>query len=353
MKIKFIKKAAYVYDLAFLFFLYFNKEFCLSNFLLYHEGKDNHSEHYNKLLGSISPIPKELLLFFVKNDYGKTFFTWNFFHPCTHLFAEEEYDLSTVIKALFNDTDRIKTDMFRYYFENADIEILKSAENPLLNINRFIQESSYSDELKNSMYAFFIDPEGVLKTLAEQLTEKDKILSRYYKENTLLLQKLQHKIQWEPLSECLTYIASKPIDPTIETVYVSFTLCNNYLLLYKLQPQKALLFLGASYEDTVNSVIKQNQMPDLSRLGTVLAEPNRIKMLNYIAHKKEISIKDIQKEFGFTAANSYYHLNKMQEAGILLTRNQGKMILFHINRVYFQRLCDVFKKYSPVMEEEI
>ena len=57
-------------------------------------------------------------------------------------------------------------------------------------------------------------------------------------------------------------------------------------------------------------------------------------------------LKDIQDEFGFTAANSYYHLNKMQNSGMLLTRNQGRKVLYRINQIYFNRLSNIFGEYG-------
>ncbi len=345
MKIHFIKKAAFVYDLGFLFYLYFNKEECISEESRFFKPGKHNMNHMDNILSMLPPIPQELQLFFYKNDYGRIFFTWQFFHSKQHLFLDEQYDLSTVIEMIATQKEEITSNLFRYYFDDENITLLNNQEKRILTINQLIQKSTYNCTLKNSLYAFFIDPEGVWNTLQKQLTEMAAILTKYYKENTLSLQKLTHGFQYETTLKSLKYISNQPLDD-LQHMYVSFTLCNSYLHLFRYEKNKVILFLGASYPEIENSIIKQSEAPDLLLLGNILCDNNRLQMIDYIASRKEVSVKDIQKQFGFTAANSYYHLNKMQDAGMLLTRNQGRIVLYRINHIYFQRLSNISGKYG-------
>ena len=118
------------------------------------------------------------------------------------------------------------------------------------------------------------------------------------------------------------------------------------MLLYCIKNNRLFLFLGARYQEIIADIIKQNEDPNLLLLGNVFSDSNRLQMLRFITLKKEITVKDIQNEFGFTAANSYYHLNKMQDAGMLLTRNQGRKVLYRINQIYFNRLSNIFGEYG-------
>ena len=61
---------------------------------------------------------------------------------------------------------------------------------------------------------------------------------------------------------------------------------------------------------------------------------------------EEITIKDLEQEFGFTGTNAYYHLSLMIKAGLLKTRNRGRVVLYSINKDYFKSLCDLLGKYS-------
>ncbi len=345
MKIHFIKKAAFVFDLAYIFYSHFNQEECLADKQRINHVTEQNFNHINSLLSGIPPIPQELRLFFTKNNFERTFFTWHFFHDQKHLFINESYDLSTVQMLLSANKEETIKKLFLYYFENEDMSVLDNQEKRLLTINRLIQKSTYNNALKNSLYAFFIDPEGVLDTLQKQLAEKAKILTKYYKDNQLLLQKLTHGFQYQTVLKSLQYLSNHSFEET-QHLYISFTLYNNYLLYSWFEKNKVIVFLGACYEETVNTIIKQNEDPDLLLLGNILSDANRIKMIRFIAKQKEVNVKDIQKQFGFTAANSYYHLNKMQDAGMLLTRNQGRMVLYRINHIYFRRLSNISEEYG-------
>lgn len=99
-------------------------------------------------------------------------------------------------------------------------------------------------------------------------------------------------------------------------------------------------------EHIAKTIIKQSEDPDLLLLGNVLSDNTRLQMIRFIASEKEVTVKDIQNEFKLTAANSYYHLNKMQDSGMLLTRNQGRRVLYRINHIYFGRLSNISGEYG-------
>lgn len=345
MKIHFIKKAAFVFDLSFLFFLYFNKDLCFSKEERFFQPTEENRKHVETLLSMISPIPPELYLFFYKSNSSKVFFTEQLFHSQHSCFADETYDLSTILKTITTQKDELNNNLFRYYFEGQNLPNWNEAQERLRYINQLIRKSDYNSTLKNSLYAFFIDPESIWNTLKKQLLEKANLLTEYYKENTLLLQKLSHGFETETTLKGLKYLGNLNID-TVEQIYVSFTLCNSYLFLYYMNNNKLLLFLGAYYQEMIADIIKQSENPDLLLLGNVLSDNTRLQMIRFIARKKEVSVKDIQDEFGFTAANSYYHLNKMQNSGMLLTRNQGRKVLYRINQIYFNRLSNIFGEYG-------
>jgi hypothetical protein len=62
--------------------------------------------------------------------------------------------------------------------------------------------------------------------------------------------------------------------------------------------------------------------------------------------KDEITIRDIEQELCFTGTNAYYHLSLMIKANMIKTRNQGRTILYSINKHYFDVVCEMLGKYS-------
>lgn len=192
MKIHFIKKAAFVFDLSFLFFLYFNKDLCFSKEERFFQPTEENQKHAETLLSMISPIPPELYLFFYKNNSSKVFFTEQLFHSQHSCFTDETYDLSTILKTITTQKDKLNNNLFRCYFEGQTLPNWNEAQERLRYINRLIQKSRYNSELKNSLYAFFIDPESIWNTLQKQLLNKAILLTEYYKNYLMDLKQKPH-----------------------------------------------------------------------------------------------------------------------------------------------------------------
>ena len=77
-----------------------------------------------------------------------------------------------------------------------------------------------------------------------------------------------------------------------------------------------------------------------------MSEKNRTGIIDALLKRNEMPIRDIEKMFGISNTNAYYHLNMMTKAGIINIRNQGRTILYSLNRKYFDNLIEVLKKYG-------
>ena len=61
--------------------------------------------------------------------------------------------------------------------------------------------------------------------------------------------------------------------------------------------------------------------------------------------KMRVEIRRIQQELGFTGTNAYYHLSLMIKANMVKTRNQGRTVLYSINKRYFDAIRGILSKY--------
>ncbi len=104
--------------------------------------------------------------------------------------------------------------------------------------------------------------------------------------------------------------------------------------------------LGSDYNNTFDFIIFRNNTPELDKFGNALAEKNRVEILELLRRKGEITIRDIEQELGFTGTNAYYHLSLMIKANIVKTRNQGRTILYSINKRYFDAIRGMLSKYA-------
>ena len=116
---------------------------------------------------------------------------------------------------------------------------------------------------------------------------------------------------------------------------------------------EVVILLGVDYIEHINYLTIQFRLPELENFGNAISESNRVSILNLIYEKDEITIKDLEQEFGFTGTNAYYHLSLMIKAGMLKTRNRGRTILYSINKQYFQTLCGMLEKYYKERGDQI
>ena len=343
--IKFIKEPGYTYDLTFIFFLYFNKEYCLGNFINYDKsGKD--TEFLNKILVYFGPISDELVLFFRiadVEDRGRCLMTSRYFAQ----FRDEylaDFNSSRILEALSN-LRQVVNNVLSFYFPEKEYN---PDEPPSIEtLNDWIKKSSLSPDIKSSLYAFFIDPASVVQRLTYELMAKEFQLSKWYEKDFSLLLELQHKFDFEAISEQLYSLTNQKANvDNFNVIYVSFCLLNKGCIKYEFYDEQALLFLGSDYTDTIDTLYKQNRIPELDVFGNALAEKNRVDILDLLLDKEEITIKDIEQILGFTGTNAYYHLSLMIKAGILRTRNKGRTVLYSLNRSHFDAVRDILKKYG-------
>lgn len=342
--IKFIKEPGYLYDLFFLFILHFNREYCLTNMINYNQSAED-TDYFNRILLDFEAIPNELLPFFYLKENGKSFMADVYYEPYKEEFTTT-YNLSTVQAALTNHEDVISR-LIKFYFTDVNDQTLAECKSSIASIGRLIKESNYSDTVKSSLYAFFIDPVPVIQKLSYELMAKEFQLAQQYEKGFRKLIELQHQFDVEAVSEKLKLCKNESCRlEGFDDIYVTFCLIHKNCIKECFLNNKVIVILGSDYLNHFEYIVSQNRLPELDTFGNALAEKNRLEILDLIWRKEEITIKDIEQELGFTGTNAYYHLSLMIKASMLRTRNQGRTVLYSINKRYFDVVRDMLSKYS-------
>ncbi len=342
--IKFVRQPGFIFDLFFLFTLHFNKEYCLTNFINYSKSSED-TGYYKSVLNDFPPISDELSLFFHLTEDKKNFMTKFFFEPYKEQFSSESYNISVVQDAL-SDHDRVLENLIKFYFKDIDADTLLECKSSISAINKLIKESNYNGDIKSALYSFFIDPTPVMRRLSYELMEKEFALMQRYDNNAKRLSDLRDDFDFELLCQGLKNGKQQKGDlSSFENIYISFCLLHKNCIKSLYRNDGAVVLLGSDHLDTMEYLVVQNELPELDAFGNAISEPNRVSVLDLIAERGEITIKDLEQEFGFTGTNAYYHLSLMIKAGMLKTRNRGRTVLYSINKNYFQVLCDILGKY--------
>ena len=342
--IKFIKEPGYILDLFFLFTLYFNKDYCLANFINYsHSAED--TEYYNGLLENLPSVPCELLPFFHISENGKSFITQYYYDTYEDEFVDS-FDLG-LIRGLLADKDNVIENISSFYFGNFSEEERAECKRSIAAVDKLLKRCSYSTELQCALYSFFISPIQTIQRLIEELEAKEAILKRQYEESHSLLAEFENQFDFGKLAEDLKNCQDqKAYIDSFDNIYVSVCLNHKNHVKVFYTSNGIVLVLGCEYNQTLEYLSIQNNLPKLDVFGNAIAEPNRLDILNLIYDCGELTIKDIENKLGFTGTNAYYHLSLMIKAGIIKTRNKGRTVLYSLNHKYFDVLCGMLSKYS-------
>lgn len=342
--IKFVRQPGFVFDLFFLFTLHFNKEYCLTNFINYSKSSED-TGYYNSVLNDFPPISNDLLLFFYLTEDKNNFMSKFFFEPYKEQFSSESYNISVVQEAL-SDHERVLENLIKFYFKDIDDNTLLECRTSISAMNKLIKESDYNSDIKSALYSFFIEPAPIIRRLSYELMEKEFALTQRYDNSTKRLADLKENFDFELLCNGLKNDKQQRVQLTcFENIYISFCIYNKNVVKNLFCDNSIVVLLGFDYIDTIEYLTKHTRLPELDVFGNAVSEPNRINVLNLILERGEITIKDLEQEFGFTGTNAYYHLSLMIKAGMLKTRNRGRTVLYSINKNYFQVLCDILGKY--------
>ena len=342
--IKYIKEPGYIYDLFFLFVLHFNKDFCLTNFINYNQSAED-TEFFTKIENDFNDISEELFLFFYMQN-NATCFIRQYYYEVFESYFTTTYNLEMVQSALRN-TDEVITNLIKYYFMDITASELNESKRSTTAIGRLIRNSTYNDKLKNHLYSFFLEPVPLIQKLSYELMKNEFALSQFWDKNFNKVIELQGQLDIPDLAnklkQCKNYnINIEPFDD----IYISICLAAKNCVQVYFYENKVVLLLGSDSQKYLDYLMVQNHLPELHVFGTALSEVNRIDILNLMLQKEEITIKDIEQELAFTGTNAYYHLSLMIKAGMIKSRNQGRTVLYSINKHYFDLVCKLLSDYS-------
>ena len=346
--IKFIKEPGYVLDLFFMFTLYFNKDYCLANFINYSHSSED-TEYYNRLLSTIPPVPSELLPFFYIPEGGKSFIMQYYYDTYENEFTDS-YSLK-LVRDLLADEDKVIDNITNHFFINFSEEERSECKNSIVAVDKLLKLCNYSNELKCSLYSFFISPSQTIQKLVKELESKEAILKKQYEDSGSILSDFQSEFDLDQLSEDLNKCQNQKahID-SFDNIYVSVCLYHKNHVKVFYTENGLVLVLGNHYKQILEYLSIPQNLPKLDVFGNAIAEPNRLDILNLIHECGEVTIKEIEGKLGFTGTNAYYHLSLMIRAGLIKTRNKGRTVLYSLNHKYFDVLCNMLTKYSREKE---
>lgn len=352
--IKYIREPGYIYDLIFCFVYYFNRIYCLNspNYMNYNKSKED-TDFYNRIMYDFTNISDESLLFFYINDSGKSLFGKYYFQECSNDFLSN-YNL-TFIQRMLLDTQSVAKNVFDHYFPELKKEKIDFDFNSLSpQLGELIKKSKHDEKIKNHLFYFFLNPVFVIEKLIGDLNSINTILASYYEKNYHAIIECQQKINDdELLSEKLKQTKNnKLIIDQFEYVYISICLLNKNCVNGWFINENPLLLFGYDFEDAIAFSISQLLPINLEYIGNALSERNRIEILDVLLKKEEASLRDLESELNLSATNAYYHISLMLKANLIKSRNEGKIVIYSLNKTHFTAVVNHLYKYTNIKKKK-
>lgn len=339
-RIQLLKEPGYIYDLNFIFCLKFNKELYISSFK--DDVKEVISKHYRGVSALFNDIPDDLYVFFHAIETGYAFFPSCYFNPYKNYFPTT-YNFNFLQKEL-SDHNKLIHNLIKFYFPEINDETVEECASSLNQVFSLIKDSKYSDGEKNKLYEFFIDPTRYIQLLQYELMRKEFLLSHYYQENYQKIIDIYNKITYESLRDQLGFFQEIHSEKTEESMYVSFCLLNKFCIAVWFLEDAFLSLLGGDYTTVLEATKGIDHEPDLYEFGTTIGEESRVKILNFLTERDEVTCKDLEKEFSFSGSTAYHHITIMAKTGLVKTRGVGKTIFYSLNKRYVTNMIHVLNK---------
>lgn len=344
-EIRFVKEPGHTYNVLQIFSMYFNKAAYQKEPLGYQYAIEDR-EYFDNVLKPYLPISDELLVFFYMPDCKISFMTNQYYLAFESDFCTGKYNVAFLQNKLAN-YDEVVTYLYKFYFPDISDEMITECKESVKKMNDLVRSSKYDAVIKGELLSFFIDPVPLIQKLSYELMVKDFMLNQEYEKNIQAVTEFQNNMSFETLKNHIEQLDeySCAIEDLNE-IHISVGLNLRKMFLVQYYQNKVLFVTGLDYLRYFDYLLSRKSVSELDCFGDIISEINRLKILELIYQKREITIKDVESELGFTATNSYYHLSMMIKAGMLKTRNRGRTILYSINKVYFASITEAFSKFA-------
>lgn len=342
--LKLIKEPGFIYDLFYVFSLYFNMDYHIAHDLV--SGKaETDTNFFKKTVQDFSPFSDDLLLFFRLKKNGRGFITSYYFTPYKDAFTTD-YSFEFLLNKL-SDHEQLTANLIDFYFPDLSSGDILKYKNSIVELGKLIDASDYEELIKRKLYSFFINPEPVIRKLIYELMSKKVLLEEYYEKNYAAILDVQNDMSFDLLKNDLcSFYKIEFLEKDCESIFVSVCLINKNCFNLMYCKETPVLLLGYDYKESIISYNAQKELPSLKEFGDVLTEQNRIDILDLMLEREEITIKDLERLLNFTGSTAYYHLTMMMRIRMVKTRNQGRTVLYSINEKYFDAISEILSKYS-------
>lgn len=344
-KIKYVKEPGFVYDLLFIFALYYNKDVCIKKFINRDKGRED-IRFYDKILEQFPEFSEELIPFFYFNDRMSCIMTCDYFQSVMDsLFAGRGTDC---LYEQIADTNRLRRALVNFYLDlnNSSDEIDNM---PLPELLRQFALLSLPSEVKQWAMVMLADPQTYCTKLIEAMRGVEEQLSEYYTKQQKIINEIHEGFDVEASGELLSGALGDHSFTNTGTC-ISICIIHINVLRYDFAFNKTFFTIGLDWEKAALLLKNQSAAFDVALFGKIMSDASRLKVIRMLTAANELSTGVIAGELETALPSCFYHLEMMRGSGMLSSRSEGRTVFYKINRNYFTKATEEVMK---LIEEDL
>lgn len=337
---RYAKEPGFVYDLIFIFVLYFNKEAWTKKFVNTDKGQED-IDFYNEILNKFPPFPEELKPFFYFKGSGVCLMSELYFQPNVQmLFNGHGMDF---LYNEINNASNMRHNLVNFYID-PNISIEESGNYSVYELSKFLLKQDLPDDVKQMVMLSLMDIKVSCNKIIEIFMMVERVLEEYYREHYDMVVNLCNTVNKDMIENSFKIAENSEYKFDEIELEVSACLININLFRFSFMNSKTAVIIGVNGEEFMKYLGNDSKDIDISLFGKILSDSSRIKVLQMLASEGELFTGEIAQELGTALPSAYYHLEMMMDAKMLYSRNKGRAVYYSINRDYFTAvLAEIMK----------
>ena len=231
--------------------------------------------------------------------------------------------------------------IIKFYFKDIDISYSNGDLTSIQLMRSKINDLELPHEVKYYLMSFFLDPVVYTNNLIKSMVNIGLQICSLYDNQYKIIADLISSFTESTLSNIAESNKKYAIDIN-KPIYYSFGILNPDAINFWKMNDIQILYFGSNYKKN----IKKDELINIEQLGRILADPSRVKILNYVLLNGPTTVSTVNRIFGYSGTTSYYHLSMMHKAGMLNISSNGRVLCYSVSRKYFNHVLTFFKKYT-------
>jgi len=264
-----------------------------------------------------------------------------------YMSRERDFSIEALRRFLPDSTTMLE-EVLCFYVTSITDNVLPSYE----QLPGIISAIDTTPLVKYHLLAMCMDPVHYYELLFDSLQSRLEQVQAYHKAFKSTVDSIKKAVNEDEIRHFLESRYNMNDQALPQDTVFSVTLVGKNALRF-VTGEQAFLILGFDYSARMAAMMGEAVRPDVVKMGKALSEEKRVMALHIMLKEGEVTAQQLLKALDLSMTATHYHLEMLQQAGMLSTRNEGRTIFYSVNRAYFDRAPMVFEPFnSAALENE-